>query len=261
MGAPTFSGVPLFWFWEPAHSFPAYLQLCLQSWRHIKGVDIIALDYGSLGRYLAKPLPEAMHTYSKAQQANAIRLAVLAEHGGLWLDTDTIAFRDPTAVWDALNDNDVVLFGNPGQNAFNNFIAVRDRDDDFIRSTSEAALSLIAAPKPADAEWDCTSRYFYDRVARQQFGTSKVITLDLRTHGYIAEVCVGGLPYNSDSYRKFWFDEALEFSPSMLDGNCGVIGLHHSWTPDTYRWLSAGEVLAGKETKSKFIRYALSMLA
>lgn len=238
---------------------PPYLHLCLETWRrHLKDVDFIALDYSNVGKFLPRELPKSLSDYTLPQQADFIRFALLAHNGGIWMDVDTIATRKPDTIWKSLADNDVVLLGSPGKNgAFNNFIAVNGPKDDFLRAVHDEVTAILKMPKPKNAAWDHVTKPFITRVAESDFAGSRVKIIPGNSFEYIAELA-NGVGYGPQKYRDFWFDTEREFSPSMVEGNGGLIGLHNSWSPPEYKEKPRDYILyEGREMMSKYIRYAL----
>ena len=81
-------------FWEPREKIPYYLRLCMETWKKfLPNATIIVLDYKNIGEFLdVRELGLNLFSgkLSLPQFADAIRIALLAKHGGVWLDLDTI---------------------------------------------------------------------------------------------------------------------------------------------------------------------------
>lgn len=84
----------LYTFWEPREEIPYYLQLCMETWKKfLPDATIIVLDYKNIGEFLdVRELGLNLFSgkFTLPQIADAIRVALLAKHGGVWLDADTI---------------------------------------------------------------------------------------------------------------------------------------------------------------------------
>ncbi len=83
----------IFTFWEPKDKIPAYLELCLETWKKfLPDYEIVVLDYSNLKDWLGKNIfPQVLYDkFSLPIQSDAIRCAVLKKHGGIWMDVDTI---------------------------------------------------------------------------------------------------------------------------------------------------------------------------
>ena len=81
-------------FWEPREAVPYYLQLCMETWKkNLPNATIVVLDYKNIGEFLdVRELGLNLFSgrLSLPQIADAIRVALLAKSGGVWLDADTI---------------------------------------------------------------------------------------------------------------------------------------------------------------------------
>ncbi len=81
-------------FWEPREKMPAYLQLCMRTWKKfLPKAEITVVDYSNMRDFVD------VDVYGKAlfdnnfridQIADAIRALLLEKYGGVWLDVDTI---------------------------------------------------------------------------------------------------------------------------------------------------------------------------
>ncbi|MDR1477253.1 MAG: capsular polysaccharide synthesis protein [Rickettsiales bacterium] len=83
----------IFTFWEPADAMPAYIRLCIETWRrHLPEYEIVVLDYSNIYKYIPKDLyDDVLWTdFSIAKQSDALTAALLERHGGIWLDADTV---------------------------------------------------------------------------------------------------------------------------------------------------------------------------
>ena len=83
----------IFTFWEPRGKIPGYLQLCIQTWRkYLPEYQIKVMDYKKSKIFLGEKLFDSIicKNMSLPIQADAIRVALLAKFGGIWMDTDII---------------------------------------------------------------------------------------------------------------------------------------------------------------------------
>ena len=214
------------------------------------------LDYESMGKYFSNKFSDQLMIYSKPQQADAIRYAILAENEGCWLDVDTLVMHHPDSIFDNTQGADVLLLGDPGNSAFGAFI-LSLRQTAFFKEVTEEVIGIVNAPFPAKPRWDYIAKPFMDRIKEARYCGSKVVVLNWLQHGYIAETA-HGRGYGKKAYQDFWFESPGEFGPCLLEGNSGLIGLHNSWTPARYKQKSKRHVLyKGDEMMSKYIRYAL----
>lgn len=71
---------------------PALVQICVGTWRRYSGIqDIRLLDLRSVLRHLNREeLPRTFESLPVQMKSDAIRLALLARYGGIWLDASTL---------------------------------------------------------------------------------------------------------------------------------------------------------------------------
>jgi len=113
----------IFCFWEPPGSMPAYLKLCMDSWRrHLANYDIVVVSYANLEHYIPRGTYDidALKKLPLGVLKDAILAAVLCEHGGVFMDVDTIVTRDIAPILACLKRAEIVLF-----NVHLGFVAAR----------------------------------------------------------------------------------------------------------------------------------------
>ena len=101
-------------FWEPNGSMTPYLKLCRRTWeRNIPDYKIIFLNYSNIGLYLPKGTYDmtVLSRLTLMMQKDAIMVAVLKEHGGVFMDADTMVTGDIARLVRMLRDTEVVMFG------------------------------------------------------------------------------------------------------------------------------------------------------
>lgn len=290
----------IYFFWEPTDRIPAYLELCMQTWqRAFRGHQIIHLSHANLGQYISPgSLPiDQLKRVPLSQQKDALSIAVLNEHGGIFMDADTIAVRDPAAVLKALERTELVLFGNHLA-----FLAARPNSDILRRWLTRIRIRLEnledCAFSPGDVPWDYTGYRSLDEVLDQLTGIARrplaqsdnlsslpwteqlrprtimqrirrrlilstvlrkqITRLDRRKSGFIMEA--GKNPRKSGNPKDAYLNFWFgEDTPltRVFSKDQSVIGLHNSWTPEWYRGLSTQEVMRHKCLLSKTLCHVL----
>jgi hypothetical protein len=112
-GEPA-AGRTVFTFWEPAGEMSAYLRLCLRTWEQaLPGYPIVVLDRAGLDRYIDPDVYDlpTLEQVPLPMQKDAIMVAVLERHGGVFMDVDTLAFRDLAPLIEGLDRSDTVMLG------------------------------------------------------------------------------------------------------------------------------------------------------
>ncbi len=105
----------VFTFWEPPGAMPAYLRLCLRTWeRHLRGTRVVVLTYANRGAWFdPSPFPrEALERLPLKVQKEAMMVGALREHGGVFLDADTLAFGDLAPLLEGLRRSEALCFEN-----------------------------------------------------------------------------------------------------------------------------------------------------
>lgn len=91
-----------------------YLKLCIKTWeKNLPDYEIIILDYSNIDQYLPEGTYDmsVLKGLSLAKQKDAIMVGVLKEHGGVFLDADTLVTGDITPMLELLKETEVVIFG------------------------------------------------------------------------------------------------------------------------------------------------------
>ncbi len=104
---------PIFTFWEPKDKLTPYLKLCRRTWEiNIPEFDIITLDYSNIHHYIDKDFYDIsfIKKLTLPMQKDAIMVAVLYKHGGLFLDIDTLILNDISPLMDKLQNSEVIMF-------------------------------------------------------------------------------------------------------------------------------------------------------
>lgn len=290
----------VFCFWEPAGEIPAYLDLCIQTWRRaFAGFNIIHLNHSNLRDYVSSAaLPwQTLRRLTLSQQKDAISIAVLKKHGGIFMDADTIAVCEPSWILKTLEQAEVVLFGY-----HLGFVAAR-RNSNFLSrwlSQIQARLALLDGLEfsPEDVPWDYTGYESFQEVIDQLAGIDRqpavqladdaaapwAVRLKARTKvqrlrcrillstvlkrrirmldrcrcGFIVEAVAN--PASCRNPKDAYRDFWFSKAASLdrvFSKKQTVIGLHNSWTPDWFLNLSKEEVLEHECMLSKTLRHLL----
>ncbi|MGK7920368.1 MAG: capsular polysaccharide synthesis protein, partial [Trichodesmium sp.] len=110
-------------YWENVYSqeMPDYLKLCLETIKIHSGLaDVIVVNPQNVRAYLKDIHPRIFtKTLLPAHKADYLRLKLLNDNGGMWIDIDTIVFKDLyTNFISHLKDFDLVTLGRGFTMAF-----------------------------------------------------------------------------------------------------------------------------------------------
>lgn len=93
-GALLTTPIPrIVWTYWNSPTLPLLVERCIANWRRINpGFDIRVLDDAGLRAYVPD-VPDALAHVAPAKRADWIRLRLLRDHGGIWVDASTILTR------------------------------------------------------------------------------------------------------------------------------------------------------------------------
>ena len=103
----------IFTFWEPQESVTPYLQLCFKTWeKRLPQHKIIILNYSNLDNYVPSGTYDIplLKKFKLMMQKDAVMVAVLEEHGGIFMDADTIVLRDLHPIISRLEETEAIMF-------------------------------------------------------------------------------------------------------------------------------------------------------
>ena len=116
----------VFTFWEG--EMPTYIRLCMDTWQ----LPAIVLNYNNLNEYTDLQVNSLLTRFTLPQIADCVRVHVLRDQGGYWLDADTIMLSNklPTAnmIGDpALRTNTIgYLYTTPHSDMFTEWARYQD---------------------------------------------------------------------------------------------------------------------------------------
>lgn len=219
-------------FWEGKK--PDYIKLCQQTWKKLD-YNIIELNYDNISQYT-----DLISRFTLPQQADFIRVHVLRDNGGYWLDADTIIFGNKLpetnkSVMLLGNKSIGLLYSKPHSEMFTEWARYQDTVANVIADTSNWSIM-------GNSFLDHYLRFYddYELIPYEQYFPE---LNNLRKSHYA-------------KYNDFYFNSNQTIIPSDL------IMLHNSWTPDWYSKLTADEIQHNTLTMSNLVRdkYALSVI-
>lgn len=264
----------IFTFWEPKEKIPAYLQLCMKTWKKfLPDYEVVILDYSNLDTWLGKDFyPKFLYNhFSLPIQADAIRCAVLKKYGGIWLDVDTVITSEKVksllekdsqfvllnkhiAFIVAQKDAKVLKVWQKG--IFKSLKIARLFYNDTTPRWVKYILKTLFAKHFSG--WDCLGNRILKRVLRtkNQKIFYKIIASEIDALPEISFMKSQENPLPlPQNYARFYFEN--DFSADVLKNTQGIILLHNSWTPKKYSEMSEQEFLSCKTTLALVIKNLL----
>lgn len=262
----------IFAFWEPHEKLPAYLALCMKTWKKfLPEYEIHLLDYKTINRWLSaseKKLFTGPSRCPLSMQADIYRALLLAKHGGLWLDCDTIITSEKAAKFLTATTTDFALFGTPDRRITHAACLYAKKPhltiiEDWIKELKKT-MPLIRM-RYGNRFCYIIYRIFYIlKIAKKVYWGSayngimdKLVyesSLDDVTVWSRDDSQLGVFPELKTSYSfadhsvisnyvKYWFTEN-ETSLDEFTNECGIVMLHNGWTPKQYRSMNEEEFLS-----------------
>ena len=252
----------VFTFWEPKGSMPGYVRLCMETWRHcLPEFEMVALDFRSLGDYLTEAEREeiACPHESLAKQADCIRCALLRKYGGIWLDADTVLTKPLDERFRSADVTMVARQSKSGQMIYGAYIYAARPGTKLISEWHRQLLPRIVKSRQMNASrlrrW--LDRRTWKDVRRWGYFENDIldpltVRLTSPDYAWVDKDEVGAFPEEAlladgtaqspfDAYVRYWFSPGP--AEQALADCAGLIMLHNSWTPESFRRMSENEFL------------------
>lgn len=258
----------IFTFWEPKNNIPDYVQLCIDTWRkNLPDYKIIILNYGNLNDYITTYTftDYFKKNFSLAKQADAIRALVLAEHGGIWLDADTIVLSGNNELFKS-KDYKMIMY------SYHIGSLKCKKDSIIIQHWAKEVKNRIKDHEIIKKQLTLKEKMPSEYEAYCYLGNSPINEL-IRKHVDLNDYeikQISGEEYNKtilegmeklktpvENYKNFYFynnriDYVLEKQPTL-------IMLHNSWTPIEFKNMNKKEFLSHDNTITNIFKYIFNI--
>ena len=259
----------IFTFWEPADKMPAYIRLCINSWKKVlPEYEIIILDYSNLNQWLDNCYDEILYKeFSLAKQADAIRCAVLRRHGGIWLDADTVLLSDKvrdifntSAEFSLINKHLAFVAAKPDAKILRlwekRIKTKLNLYKKFRKSFVYYFMYLIKTPfAKRMTSWDFLGNSIINKILKKRNSTElqSIKADELKALPEVLWQKMNGSKLKKDElYRKFYFEQ--NYYDFVKEQNPILILFHNSWTPERYKHLEKEEFLRADNTISNILK-------
>lgn len=222
----------IYTFWEGQK--PAYIELCMATWPF----EFVLLDYDNLYKYTDLPVKQ-IRQYPLQQVADVVRVHVLRDNGGIWLDADTIVLGDlpkETILGypDTRHNTIGFLQTEPGTEMFKEWAAYQD---DVIQRQEVARWSMFGN--------EFTDSYLVEHPE---------IAIGEIENAWPEVYMIDELIERMQKYKILYFEESYHLSDFR---HTDLLMLHNSWTPKWYKRLEHREVMQHDCTLSNILREVL----
>ncbi|WP_086239066.1 glycosyltransferase family 32 protein [Campylobacter devanensis] len=248
----------IFTFWEPKDAMPAYIKLCIETWKkYLPDYEVVILDYSNYEDWIGKDCYDSSlrTNFSLPKQADAIRAAVLNKHGGIWMDADTIVLSSEIKDLFTTNTEFTIISRHIAvlSSIKNSMIAshwmkeCQSRINKYKELKEKGALT-----KDLEVYYYLGNGPINDLL--NQVDSSKAVTLDRLKIFAVPECNFYPKLDGISAYKHFYFKEN---NVKYLVDHCKIILLHNSWTPLEFKNMSKNDFLQTNCTLSNILRYAL----
>lgn len=220
----------VFTFWEG--KMPAYVKLCMRTWTF----PYILLNYSNIHNMIDLDI-DSLSRFSLPQIADYIRVHVLRDYGGTWMDTDTIILNGklpdiPHIIGNDLDRTNRICYLHTHAN-HNMYTQWADYQDDILRH-----------PNPS-FKWDVMGNAFTDKYLKHH---KEILISDDYIYHPEYMLTKGS---REDKYKQFYFEDHYRLDDIP---HTDMLLLHNSWTPGWFRLMDEREVLKQDCTMSYILK-------
>jgi hypothetical protein len=240
----------------------------MQTWtRNIPGIELVILNQENMGEWIGDFYDkERFAKVRLAMQSDLIQTALLEEHGGVFIDADTIITADIFEWIDQLPPEKLTGFSG-SMNAvgqpmtFSLFIAPEPHSVLLSRckTIQRDRLLQLDIEKSPELPWDYFCNDILDDMLKEEGMQQHANAIDWAESGYLLEsVYCGEDPHGKARYQKFYFENVYENLDEVLSNvKLGLIFLHNSWTSAAYKKLNTKQVMEQTCTLSRMLDHVL----
>lgn len=219
-------------FWEGP--MPEYIKLCMDTWK----VDYKVLNYDNLGEYIALPM-DRVKGLTLQLLADCVRVHLLRDYGGYWLDADTIMLSPE------LPEENIVGLVKERTNTIG-FLHTEPHTEMYEKWAAYQDRVLKTYDKKG-IKWDMVGNSFTDDYIKNNKDISIYPSNNLWPEVYMIKEDIP----REQKYKKFYFEKNYNLKDIKQDK---LLMLHNSWTPNWYKELSREDVLKQNCTLSNILR-------
>ena len=258
----------IFTFWEDKDKIPAYIQLCMDSWKkYLPDYEIVMLNYSNLNNWLSEKFYDKtlFDKFKIAQQTQAIRAAILEQHGGIWFDADIIVtdsniekFFDDNSELNIFENRIACMKAKKHAKILKKWIKGIKRNLFIYKYLFDFCFAHFPFKASYMMQWD----YLSDKILKKLYkiknkkilnnisiASSKTYLENLWdkecNHSKFKECVV-------ERYNYFYIKN--DFSDYVEKNKQSLIILHNSWMPREYAKLTKEEVLSKNNTLAKIFQ-------
>lgn len=250
-----------YWVNKEGCETPAYIELCMQTWHeHIPDLELIIIDHSNIREWAGDVIDYSLFfQLPPMHQSDIASFVILAKHGGIFMDADTIVTRDIFEEFSKFDTKSLVAFGYP--NTANIHLAILvalDPNNAFVTAAADMATQrLNSAPTTANfvLNWDTFGNSIILEVAKDNEIMKLLHVLDRKQTGNMLEAhyFTGSPPM--DQYMKFYFSShKIKLKEVVRKIKFGAVSLHNSYTPEYFKNYTKEQVLEADSILSALLK-------
>lgn len=224
----------VFTFWEGY--MPAYIKMCMKTWE----MPYTVLTYDNLREYTDLPVDARLKRFTLPKIADAVRVHVLRDQGGYWLDADTIIMGE-------LPTTNMIGYPEKREQTIG-YLYAPESGMDFFKEWAQYQ-DLVLNDQYCSDDWSVMGNVFTDSYVKEHGDITIAPVTDCWPETYMIDK---GSRY--DKYHQFYFIDHYELSDIHPTN---MLMLHNSWTPGWYKAFSEQRVLGYGCTLSNILRERL----
>lgn len=198
------------------------------------------LNYANLHEYTDLPI-ERIKRFTLPQISDIVRVHVLRDQGGRWVDADTILLADK---WP-----DADFVGYPERRGISCAFLRTEPQTEMFQAWARHQDNIIYG-NDTPTYWATFANQFPEPYLAEHPEIEILPIVGYWPETYMVQ---GGTP-RYQKYRQFYFEQNHSLSDIRPTD---MLMLHNSWTPEWYKDLNGGTVLGGTCTLSNILREAL----
>ena len=207
-------------YWEnaPGKSTPPYIDYCLESIKKYCS-DLVIITPENVDSFVKNLHPNWKALQRIAHRADAVRVAVIAEHGGIWIDADTLFIADINEFQNTIkNEKDFLFCRWDDGRILNGYFYGGKKSPIMLEWLKQINARLS---KGTNFGWTALGEAIISPLA---FGKYRSVCEEFKRQVF--------LPVNIDRI-PFVFLEPISFA-AFVQKDTVAIGLNHSWMCDNF---------------------------
>lgn len=229
----------VFTFWEGP--MPSYIQLCMMTWK-FPYANLIILNYSNLKDYtnITDESLQKLNKFTLPQIADYVRVHVLRDQTGYWLDADTIMVTNELPTTNMIGDPKL-------RTQTIGYLHSDEPYSELFMKWAEYQDHVINNPNSSPKLWSIMGNSFTDNYVRTH-GEVSICSVD---NCWAETYMIPGNMPRIDKYKRLYFGETFKLG-DLRPTN--MLMLHNSWTPNWYKQLSVNDVIVQNCTMSNILR-------